>query len=83
MIKYEFVTLTNGRRFYLRLVSENTRFLNGIRVARDTDEVLGTHGEDQVLEVLEKTAIKRRTPCVVNQTYGELEPVRSKVAVNA
>jgi len=70
---YERITLMDGTRFVLRIAGgESERFLRGVEVRMDGDEVAGTTF-DQRRRVIDKACIRTRTPLRMNPTYAELE----------
>jgi hypothetical protein len=70
-IRYERVT-AQGVTVLLRVTGENERFLTGIEVRSDGDEVR-PRGADERLRLIEKSQITRRTSLRMNRLYGQLE----------
>lgn len=73
---YARVTLTDGRKLRLEVVTDSARFLTGYEVSVEGERVApktATHpAADERLHLIDKALIKRVTPLTMNLTYGML-----------
>ena len=83
MNKYAQVTYDGKKSFFIRIDSENDRFITGIEVAKDGDEIT-PRGRDaegnrftERRHMIEKTLVTAGNvaiiPAAMNNRYGELE----------
>lgn len=74
MIKYAKIT-ASGQRFILRVTRETPRFVIGIEVNADGEEVVppGYHNR---MRVVQRTTITRYVEMCMNNKYGTLETVK-------
>lgn len=70
-VTYEHVTFKDGETVRLRIAGENAKFLRGVEVRADGDEVSTTRF-DQRIRIIEKTCIARRVPLRMSAKYGTL-----------
>lgn len=89
-IRYQKITLVDGTRLILRITSESPRFISGIIVDADGEEVVprGVNPEGrryhQTQQHVERTSIKKAVEMRMNNKYATLEPVaREKIAATA
>lgn len=76
MIRYERVKFTDGetnRTVYLRVTSESARFLTGVELDKQGEEI-EPPGHSQRIRMIAKGAIVWRRQYHMNLHYGELEP---------
>jgi hypothetical protein len=76
-IRYLKITLDDKARFILRVTSETPRFIRGIEVNMEGDEVVPP-GFDQRLRVIERARIAKAVELRMNPTYAQLEVVPKK-----
>jgi hypothetical protein len=77
-ISYERVTFVDGSRkarVYLRVTRDSPRFLSGIEVDKQGEEI-EPHGYSQRIRLIDKRAIVSRREYVMDLHYGELVPAR-------
>ena len=77
VIRYLKITLDDKTRFLLRVTSETPRFVRGIEVNADGDEVVPA-GADQRLRIIERGRIAKAVEMQMNPTYAVLEVVPKK-----
>lgn len=80
-IRYLKITLMDGTRLMLRVTRESPRFISGIVVDADGEEIVprGVDPEGrryhQTHQHVERTSIKKAVEMRMNNTYATLEPV--------
>jgi hypothetical protein len=74
MIRYAKIIQTNGQRFIIRVDSESERFIRGIEVDKDGEEIQpkGFHNR---LRIVEKTSISKMIEMRMNTIYATLEKI--------
>lgn len=73
-IRYARVTLDTGKRIILRVVSETGRFLRGIEVDREGEEII-PQGAHQRMHIIERPRITKIAEMRMNPKYATLEAV--------
>lgn len=74
MIRYLKVTLDDGTRFILRVTAESPRFVRGVEVNAEGDEVVPP-GAHQRLRIVERGRIAKTAEMRMNPVYAILEAV--------
>lgn len=68
---------SNKRPVILCLRAVTERFVSGIEVNKEGDEVVPKNA-DEKYHIIDKEAIKKMTPMKMNNTYAELEEVKEE-----
>lgn len=68
---------SRAKTVWLRVTDESDRFLSGVELRRDGDELSG-RGFDERRRIIEKNAIRSRRPAHFNLLYAQLDTTKGR-----
>jgi hypothetical protein len=75
MKRFVAIELRGGKSFYLRVTKETDRFLSGIEVNKESDDVVPRGKATERLRIIEKSEIRIQYAVKLSNHYGTFEPV--------